>query len=150
MGSLSLYNLLVGYFTTEGAEPVDAAGDGFRRLSEEQKLHQSIIENLSMVLRTRQGSISHLPDFGLPDFMQVYLESGNSFDPLRKMIRDVILKYEPRIEDVRIDKPQFDKDNARLFLKLIVTIKDFSGTEILLTEFSTTGWVRVEFERNPT
>ena len=55
MGSLSLYDLLVGYFATEGGEPVDADRDAFRRLSEEQKLHQSILENLSMILRTRQG-----------------------------------------------------------------------------------------------
>jgi predicted component of type VI protein secretion system len=80
--------------------------------------------------------------------MQVYMDSGNTFDPLRQMIRDAILKYEPRIADVKVEKPQFDKDNMRLFLKLLVTIKDFSDTEILLTEFSTTGWIKVEFEKD--
>jgi len=148
MQNLSLYNFLVGYFTTERKEPVDADGSYLRHLPEDKKLRLSIIENLTMLFQTRQGSISHLPDFGLPDFMQVYMDSGNTFDPLRQMIRDAILKYEPRIADVKVEKPQFDKDNMRLFLKLFVTIKDFSGTEILLTEFSTTGWIKVEFEKD--
>ena len=48
------------------------------KMSEEKKLRQSIIENLQMVLRTRQGSVLHLPDFGMPDILQLYFNSGNS------------------------------------------------------------------------
>jgi type VI secretion system protein len=143
MDNISLYDLLVGYFAHEGLEPVDTDLASFRRLSEEEKLRKSIIENLSMVLRTRQGSLSHLPDFGLPDIMQVYIDSGYTFDPLKKQIRDTILKYEPRIASVRLENPQFDKPNMRLFLKIMATIRDFARTEILLTEFSATGWTKV-------
>ena len=95
-------------------------------MSEEKKLRQSIIENLQMVLRTRQGSVLHLPDFGMPDILQLYFNSGNSIDPIRKQIRDTILKYEPRIG----------------------SIKDNPNKEILLTEFSTTGWTKIVFERD--
>jgi type VI secretion system lysozyme-like protein len=133
----------VGYFTHEGFEPVDTDFDYFKRLSEEEKLRKSIIENLTMVLRTRQGSVAHLPDFGLPDIMQVYIDSGYTFDPLKKQIRETILKYEPRIATVRLENPQFDKHNMRMFLKIAATIKDFAHTEILLTEFSATGWTKV-------
>lgn len=143
MESISLYDLLVGHFTHEGLEPVDTDFTAFKRLSEEEKLRKSIIENLSMVLRTRQGSVDHLPDFGLPDIMQVFIDSGYSFEPLKKQIRETILKYEPRIAGVRLDNPQFDKPNMRLFLKIMATIRDFAHTEILLTEFSTTGWTKV-------
>ena len=143
MHNISLFNLLVGYFTHEGIEPVDADLAYFRQLSEIELIRRSVIDNLTMVLRTRQGSVAHLPDFGLPDIMQVYIDSGYSFDPLKKQIRDTILKYEPRIASVRLENPQFDKPNMRLFLKIMATIKDFAHTEILLTEFSATGWTKV-------
>jgi len=143
MDNISLYDILVGYFTHEGLEPVDTDLASFKRLSEQEKLRKSIIENLTMVLRTRQGSLTHLSDFGLPDIMQVYIDSGYTFDPLKKQIRDTILKYEPRIATVKLENPQFDKQNMRLFLKIMITIKDFAHTEILLTEFSTTGWTKV-------
>jgi type VI secretion system protein len=143
MNNISLYDILVGYFTHEGLEPVDTDLTYFKRLSEEEKLRKSIIENLTMVLRTRQGSLAHLSDFGLPDIMQIYIDSGYTFDPLKKQLRDTILKYEPRIANVRLENPQFDKHNMRLFLKIMATVKDFAHTEILLTEFSTTGWTKV-------
>jgi len=143
MHNIGLFNILVGYFTHEALEPVDTDLGYFKRLSEEEKIRKSIIENLTMVLRTRQGSLAHLPDFGLPDIMQVYIDSGYTFDPLKKQIRDTILKYEPRIASIRLENPQFDKPNMRLFLKIMATIKDFAHTEILLTEFSTTGWTKV-------
>ncbi|MFX0209885.1 MAG: type VI secretion system baseplate subunit TssE [Candidatus Hodarchaeota archaeon] len=148
MQNLSLYKLLVGYFTTEKVEPTDVDRSYFDRLSEDKKIRQSIVENLTMILQTRQGSVLHLPDFGLPDIMQFYIDSGYSFDPLKKQIRETILKYEPRIEKVRVEEPHFDKDNLRIFLKIVATIRDYSGTEILLTEFSTTGWTKVAFEKD--
>lgn len=148
MHNLSLYNILVGYFTTDKGEPADVDENYFKRLSEERKLRESIVENLTKILQSRRNEESHLPDFGLPDIMEVYVDSGYSFDPLKKYIAETILKYEPRIEKVKVDQPHFDKENSLIALKIRATIKDYSGTEILLTEFSTTGWTKVEFERD--
>jgi len=148
MQNLSLYNLLVGFFGYEKPSGTDIEETDFTRLSEEQKSRKSIIENLTMILGSRQGSVSHLPDFGLPDVIQVYIDSGYTFEPLKKQIRETILKYEPRIGSVRVEDPVFDKNNMRLFLKIVTTVKDFSQTEILLTEFSTTGWTKVVSEKD--
>ena len=148
MQILSLYNLLVGFFTQDNVNPVDVDRSYFDRLSEEQKMRKSIIENLTMILDTRQGSISHLPDFGLPDIMELYISSGYTFEPLKKQIRETIVKYEPRIASVRVEDPNFDKNNMRLFLKIFTTVKDFSETEILLTELSTTGWTKIISEKD--
>ena len=148
MQNLSLYNLLTGFFASEGPTAADIERMDFTKLSEEQKIRRSIIENLTMILGTRQGSVSHLPDFGLPDIMQVYINSGYSFEPLKKQIRDTVMKYEPRIGNVRVEDPYFDKNNMRLFLKVVTTVKDFAQTEILLTEFSTTGWTKVVWEKD--
>lgn len=137
----------MGYFTTEITEPSDVDESYFKNLSEEKKLRQSIIENLTMILQTRRGSVLHLADFGIPDIVQVYVESGYSFDRLKKDISETILKYEPRVAKVKVEEPKFDKDNFHIFLKIKAIIKDLAGTEILLTEFSTTGWTKVVSER---
>ncbi len=101
-----------------------------------------------MVLSTRQGSVQHLPDFGMPDILQLYFDSGNTIDPVRKVIRHVILKYEPRIGNVEIQKSNFDKESMRITLKIITSIKGSPNKEIFLTEFSTTGWTKVMFEKD--
>jgi type VI secretion system protein len=145
--NLSLYDVLLGYFDSEVPAP-DPDNDYFAGLSEEKKLRLSIIENLKLILQTRQGSVVHLPDFGLPDFLQLYIESGGSTEPIRRAIRDAILKYEPRIERATVTKTDFDEKNMRLSLKITAQLKDFSRREVLLTEFSTTGWTKVVFERD--
>ena len=148
MNSLSLFDILVGQFATEATNPDDIDFTSFDDLTEEQKLRYSIIENLRMVLSTRQGSVLHLPDFGMPDILKLYFDSNNSIEPIKKQIHDVILKYEPRIGDVQVQKTEFNHELMRISLKIIATIKDNPNKEILLTEFSSTGWTKVMFEKD--
>ena len=148
MKNLSLYDILVGQFSSESKNIDETDFYDLDDLTEEQKLRSSIIENLRMVLSTRQGSVQHLPDFGMPDILQLYFNSDNSIDPIKKEIRNVILKYEPRIADVEVHKTDFDQESMKITLKVIATIKDIPNKEILLTEFSTTGWTKVMFEKD--
>lgn len=148
MKNLSLYDILVGQFSSESKNIDETDFSDLDDLTEEQKLRSSIIENLRMVLSTRQGSVQHLPDFGMPDILQLYFNSDNSIDPIKKEIRNVILKYEPRIADVEVHKTDFDQESMKITLKVIATIKDIPNKEILLTEFSTTGWTKVMFEKD--
>jgi type VI secretion system protein len=148
VSTLSLYDILIGQFTSESINPDDVGAHRFDDLTEEQKLRSSIIENLRMVLSSRQGSVVHLPDFGMPDILQLYFDSGNSVEPVKKEIRNVILKYEPRIGDVQVHKAEFDQETMRISLRIIATIKDNPNKEILLTEFSSTGWTKVMYEKD--
>jgi type VI secretion system protein len=148
MNTLSLFDILIGQFATETTNPDEIDFTSFDNLTEEQKLRYSIIENLRMVLSTRQGSVLHLPDFGMPDILKLYFDSNNSIEPVKKQIRDVILKYEPRIGDVQIQKTEFNHELMRISLKIVATIKDNPNKEILLTEFSSTGWTKVMFEKD--
>jgi type VI secretion system protein len=100
-----------------------------------------------MILQTRRGSVLHLADFGIPDIVQVFVDSGYSFERLKKYIAETILKYEPRVSKVKVEEPKFDKDNFHILLKIKAFIRDIAGTEVLLTEFSTTGWTKVVSER---
>lgn len=148
MNTLSLFDILTGQFASEATNPDEIDFTLFDNLTEEQKLRYSIIENLRMVLATRQGSVLHLPDFGMPDILQLYFDSNNSVEPVKKEIRDVILKYEPRIGDVQFQKTEFNHELMRISLKIVATIKDNPNKEILLTEFSSTGWTKVMFEKD--
>lgn len=138
----------MGQFASETRNPDSIDPDSFDGLTEDQKLRNSIIENLRMVLSARQGSVLHLPDFGMPDILQMYFESGNTIDPLKKELHDVILKYEPRISEVMVQHSEFDQETMRISIKIIASIKDNMNKEILLTEFSTTGWTKVIFEKD--
>jgi type VI secretion system protein len=146
--NLSLYNMLLGQFVSEVLNPDEIGPQQFEHLTEDQKLSLSIIENLRMILTTRRGSILHLPDFGISDILQIYLSSENPVESLKQEIKDVILKYEPRISGVQIQNSEFDQKTLRAALKIIIKVKDSSNQEILLTEFSTTGWTKVVFDKD--
>ena len=147
MENISLYDLLVGCYVSLGDDPGEVDLSYFDRMSEEEKLRKSIVENLKLVLQTRENSVLHLPDFGFPDIRQIYFDEG-TIDSVPKKISETILKYEPRLEDVRVKKKEFDDKNLRITLEISAKIKDVPGKEILLTEFSTTGWTKVVFERD--
>jgi len=147
MDSLSLYDLLVGSFVARGDDPGEVPESYFDQMTEEQKLRNSIVENLKKVLQTRRGSVLHLPDFGIPDIRQIYFDEG-SIESVPEMIKQTILKYEPRLKNVRVQKKDFDEKNLRISLEIAAQIKQVEGKEILFTEFSSTGWTKVYFERD--
>jgi len=147
MDSLSLYDLLVGSFITRGDDPGEVPVSYFDQMTEDEKLRNSIVENLKKVLQTRRGSVLHLPDFGIPDIRQIYFDEG-SIESVPDMIRDTILKYEPRLKNVRVQRKDFDEKNLRVSLEIAAQIKEISDKEILFTEFSSTGWTKVYFERD--
>jgi len=148
MKNLSLYDILVGQFSSESKNIDETDFMQLDQLTEEQQLRSSIVENLRMVLTTRQGSVQHLPDFGMPDILQLIFNSDNSIEQIKKEIRKVILKYEPRISELQVQESDFDREAMRITLKVSATIKNFPNKEILLTEFSTTGWTKVIFEKD--
>jgi type VI secretion system protein len=147
LDNLSLYDLLVGCFVLRGDDPGDSDDAYFDHIPEDEKLRQSIVENLKLVLQTRRGSVKHLPDFGIPDIRQIYFDEG-TIESVPEQIRETILKYEPRLGEVRVKKKEFDEKNMRMTLEISAQIKQTPGKEVLFTEFSTTGWTKVYFERD--
>jgi type VI secretion system protein len=63
---------------------------------------QSIMEHIQMLLNTREGSSPINPDFGLPDFTDMVHMLPDGLHALQNEIRDVILKYEPRLLKVKV------------------------------------------------
>lgn len=154
METLGLYDQLVGCFPSEYpdplGDPLSMSLSDLENLPEDRKLRLSIAEHLKLLLQTRRGSVQHLPDFGIPDVLQSYIDAGRSVDPFIEQIRATILKYEPRLAKIEIKKDSFDENNLRLRLSINMTIKEVAQRETLQTEFSTTGWTKVVFERDAT
>lgn len=68
--------------------------------------HQSLIgsvkSNLQQMLNVREGSVSPLPDYGMPDFNDLVYEFPDAIYRLQVAIRQFLLRYEPRIDEVLV------------------------------------------------
>lgn len=99
----SLYEKLLGNFL-DGSATDD--------WDERTQLLYSVMDNIRVILNSRQGSLKHLPDYGLPDLSLVYRHLPASAHMLRQHIATVLLKYEPRLR--AIDITLVEPDQAEL------------------------------------
>jgi type VI secretion system protein len=106
----------------------------------------SIMEHLLRILNTRQGSTQTADDFGLPDLTNLSASfSSDTFKELEQGIRDSILKYEPRLQDVRIDTVPVDEQNIVLRFNVSGRL-DFAGKSLPIsfeTELDPDGRVEI-------
>ncbi|NWA62203.1 type VI secretion system baseplate subunit TssE [Pantoea sp. B9002] len=88
----SLYDILYGNF--EGDLELE-------RVSEENQVILSVLDNMLRILNSRAGSLAHLPDYGLPDMTRILQGMPGTAHQLMHTLSGVLLKYEPRLK--RID-----------------------------------------------
>ena len=93
-------------------------------IPDRRRLLQSVVSNLNRLFNTRRGSISHLPDYGLPDLLTVYRDAPRSVDELRSAIRKSIETYEPRLKRVRIRQRNTEAYTMRLVFIVKATLLD--------------------------
>lgn len=55
------------------------------------------------LLNARHGSLTHLPDYGLPDLGDIYQKLPQSLQPLKSSLLHLIFRYEPRLKNTRIE-----------------------------------------------
>lgn len=58
--------------------------------------------HLALLLNTRRGAVQTLPDYGLPDVSSFFSEYPASLAELRRVVEQLINKYEPRLLDPRV------------------------------------------------
>lgn len=90
----SLYELLLQNFTGEL--------DLYQVREEDQPL-LSVLDNLQRILNCRAGTLSHLPDYGLPDMSQILHGMPGSAHGLMSTMTRMLLKYEPRLAAVQLE-----------------------------------------------
>lgn len=89
----SLYEMLLQNFHGE----VD-----LYRVDEADQYTLSVLDNLQRILNSRAGTLSHLPDYGLPDMGVVLQGLPATAHALMSLMVDTLLKYEPRLAAVNI------------------------------------------------
>jgi type VI secretion system protein len=72
------------------------------RLSEENQVILSVLDNMQRILNCRAGTLAHLPDYGLPDMTKILQGLPGTAHQLMGTLSDVLLKYEPRLAKVDV------------------------------------------------
>lgn len=62
----------------------------------------SVQKDLHRLFNTREGSLRHMPDYGLPDLHKIYDSFPNGIQNFIQTIQEKILKYEPRLKEVEV------------------------------------------------
>jgi type VI secretion system protein len=93
--------------------------DGYRLQSDIYRVTESVLNYLRKMLNVRQGSVATLPDFGMPDLNDLFLQYPDPIMALRRIIKDLIQNYEPRLKEVTVHYIT-DEDNP-LSLRFDIT-----------------------------
>ncbi|QQE82228.1 type VI secretion system baseplate subunit TssE [Pseudomonas putida] len=91
--SPSLYEILLQNFRSELA---------LDQVNEDDQLTLSVLDNIQRILNSRAGSLSHLPDYGLPDMGTVLQGLPASAHGLMNDIARTLRRYEPRLAQVSV------------------------------------------------
>ncbi|EAM9239238.1 type VI secretion system baseplate subunit TssE [Salmonella enterica subsp. diarizonae] len=91
--SPSLYEILTGNFT--GDLPLEI-------VNEEDPVILSVLDNIQRILNARAGTISHLPDFGLPDMTKILQGMPGTAHELIDTLAGVLRKYESRLQSLNV------------------------------------------------
>lgn len=95
-----------------------ADGRPLAAVPEDEHEVMSIVSNLNYLFNTRAGSLSHLPDYGLPDITEIYRDIPDSIVKLQTSIKNVAEKYEPRLRRVRVEHQKTGAYSMRLVFLL--------------------------------
>lgn len=91
--SPSLYEILTGNFTGDLSLDV---------VNEEDQVILSVLDNIQRILNARAGTVSHLPDYGLPDMTKILQGMPGTAHQLISTLSLVLLKYEPRLNGIQV------------------------------------------------
>ncbi len=83
--------------------------DQYQQQDDIQAKLVSVQQHLLRLFNTRQGSLQHMPDYGLPDLNHIYQDLPHSTINLSEHLSQLIEKYEPRLTDVEVSEHK-DKD----------------------------------------
>lgn len=108
--SPSLYEILLQNFTGE----LD-----LHKVDEADQAVLSVLDNVQRILNSRAGSISHLPDYGLPDMSLILQGLPGSAHQLMGTMLHTLRTYEPRLADLSIEiQPQQQPGHLEYTLQL--------------------------------
>lgn len=126
----SLYEMLTLNFSDELS---------IEQTNPQEQVILSVMDNIQRILSSRRGAITHLEDYGLPDFSQVLQGLPASAHQLIDDITQTVLRYEPRLSEIKVSLLPAE---AIGFLRYSLTLKIESLGEVeYQTEFTPEGRV---------
>lgn len=84
---------------------------------------RSIAEHIQRLLETRKGMLVHMPDFGMPDIGDLFRRLPGSANEIQSEMEGLIRKYEPRMEQIRVQFVEFEPAHARIRFRISGTMK---------------------------
>ena len=90
---------------------------------DEISLHKSIQNHLIFLLNTRQGSLQHLPNYGIPDLQHIYQGLPNSLNSFSRILSGIIEQYEPRLTQVIIQHKPVQQNNCIIYFEIRAQLK---------------------------
>lgn len=111
-----------------------------------QVMADSVLQHLRKILNMRQGSVPTRPDFGLPDFNDMFFQFSNAVPEIQQEIKRCIELYEPRLDNVRIEDRTDQKEPFNLRFEITARLLTGEGETAVRFETSLerTGRVRIE------
>ncbi len=92
---------------------------------------QSVIEHLRILLNTCNGECATVPDYGMIDFSDIVHELPQGIHKVQQMIRNTVLKYEPRLRNVSVRFVPSDEPLTLRF-EVVARLNDESRSVIRL------------------
>jgi type VI secretion system protein len=93
---------------------------GARRLRPDtEALQESVLANLRRIFNTHQVQVATLDDYGMPDLTNVAHSFPDSIDTVRRAIHESIVRYEPRLQGVRVRHIADDVDPQLLRFEIV-------------------------------
>ncbi|MCA9577111.1 MAG: type VI secretion system baseplate subunit TssE [Myxococcales bacterium] len=106
---------------------IDRIGTGLREVD----VVRSVVEHLAILLNTRAGEAVTVPDFGLQDLTDLVHELPEGIHTIQQGMRNVILKYEPRLSNVSV-RHLPDDSSLVLRFEVVARVKDSKRSLIRL------------------
>ena len=106
----------------------------------------SIISHMQNLLNTHQGSVLIADDYGIPDITNSHGEGITDLTRrIERTLQETILKYEPRLKNVRAKLLSEKEDVLNLRFKLEAMLVDENSTPVILeTVVSAGGKVQIK------
>lgn len=129
----SLYEKLLGTF---------ADGVEIEQTDERTQVLLSVMDNIRVILNSRQGALKHIPGYGMPDLTLVYRHLPASAHLLKQHISQTLLQYETRLKSVEVEL-KTPKQDELLCYELVCHLKQ-AGLVRFGTYFTPEGPVKIK------
>jgi type VI secretion system protein len=136
----ALFESLTGSFLHDGE--IDNLPKQSRRII-------SVMDHLNRMFDTREGTLPHLVDYGLPDISEIYRKMPNGIKELQLAIKRCVERYEPRLKNIRV---QYQETKPTEFRMVFIIHGDFrvgGGTVRFTTTFSSNGNLSIAPYKKP-